>query len=106
MEPQKHSVVLTYILSGIGLICCCIAGLGFIPAGIAFFIINQKHIELKNNPEAYSNANEIKTARIVALIVLIINVLYFFRAMYTIYDVGWDEMMRQSQEMMEQWQSQ
>ncbi len=106
MEPIKYNVVLIYILSGLGLLCCCIAGLGFIPAGIAFFIINKKHIEAKNNPEAYTNAKEISTARIITLVIVAINILYFIKTAYTIYNVGWDEMMRQSQEMMDQIQAQ
>ena len=103
MEKQKLNTTVVYVLSGLGLICCCIAGLGFIPAGIAFFIANQKVKEYTANPEDYENGSAMNTAKTIALVILIINVLYLAYSIYNIYTVGWDNMMNQSREMMEQW---
>ncbi len=44
------------------------------------------------------------TAKVVALVILVINLAYFVMTIYRIYTVGWDEIMGQSREMMEQWQ--
>ena len=44
-----------------------------------------------------------KTAKIIAMVVLIINILYLGYTIYRIATVGWDEMMEQSRELSEQW---
>ncbi len=106
MEQQKLNPTIVYVLAIFGLLCCCFGGLGFILAGIAFFIAFSKLKEAKLNPENY-DSNSIKsmnTAKIVALVILIINILYFAKAIHTISTVGWDEMMEQSKELMEQWE--
>jgi len=108
METQKLNPTIVYVLAIIGLLCCCFGGLGFILAGIAFFIANSKLNEVKNNPENYDpmSVKSMNTAKIVALVILIINILYFLRAIYTISTVGWDDIMEQSRQMMEQYQNQ
>ncbi len=106
MEQQKLNPTIVYVLAIIGLLCCCVAGLGFILAGIAVIIASSKLKDAKLNPENY-DAGSIKamdTAKIVALVILIINVLYFIYTIYQISTIGWDEMMRKSQEIMEQYQ--
>ena len=108
MEKQKLNPTLVYVLAILGLICCCIGGIGFIFAGIAFYIAYSKLNKAKASPEDYdiSSMKSMNTAKIVALVVLIINILYLIRTIYVISTVGWDEMMEQSQQMMEQWQQQ
>lgn len=46
-----------------------------------------------------------KTAKTVAMIILIINLIYLAMTIYQISTVGWDEMMEQSRQMMEQYQA-
>ncbi|GAL61927.1 hypothetical protein JCM19300_673 [Algibacter lectus] len=77
-------------------------------AGIAFFIANSKLNAAKANPEKYDPASvkAMNTAKIVALVILIINVLYLISTIYQIATVGWDQVMMQSQEIMEQYQNQ
>ncbi|MBT8261002.1 MAG: hypothetical protein KJN82_06785 [Bacteroidia bacterium] len=105
MEKQNLNSTLVYILSILGFLCCCIMGSGFIPAGIAFIIANNKLKEAKANPESYENVQGMNTAKTIALVVLIINLLYLAYSLYQIYTIGWDEMMEQSRQMMEQYQS-
>ena len=108
MEKQKLNPTLVYVLAIIGLICCCIGGIGFILSGIAFYIAYSKLEKVKANPEDYetSSVKAMNTAKIVAMVILIINLLYLAMTIYRIYTVGWDEIMSQSEEMMEQWQQQ
>ena len=108
MEQQKLNPTLVYVLAIIGLFCCCFGGFGFILAGIAFFIATSKLNAVKLNPENFDHASvkAMNTAKTVALVILIINVLYLIYTIYQISPVGWDEMMRKSQEMMEQYQNQ
>lgn len=106
MEQQKLNPTIVYILAVLGLLCCCIGGSGFILAGIAFIIANSKLKAAKMNPENYdvSSVKAMNTAKIVALVILIINILYLISTIYQIYTVGWDTLMERSREMMEQWQ--
>ena len=81
MKKQLNPT-LTYVLSVVGLLCCCIGGLGFIPAGIAAYMANSKINDATANPDDYEgNINSFNTAKIIALVVLGINVLYL---LYTI----------------------
>ena len=108
MEQQKLNPTIVYVLAIIGFLCCCIGGIGFIFAGIAFFIAQNKLKEAAQNPQDYipESIKAMNTAKIVALVILIINVVYLLMTIYRIYTVGWDEIMRQSEEMMQQWQLQ
>ncbi len=106
MEQQKLNPTLVYVLAILGFLCCCIGGSGFILAGIAFIIANSNLSKAKLNPENYdpSSIKAMDTAKIVALVILIINLLYLVYTIYKIYTIGWDDLMQQSQEVMEQWQ--
>ena len=104
MERKRLDTTLIYILSVLGFLCCCIGGVGFILAGVAFLIANNKLKEAYQKPENFENIEGMKTAKIVALVVLIINILYLARTIYVISTVGWDELMEQSQIMMEQFE--
>jgi energy-converting hydrogenase Eha subunit G len=104
MEKQQLNPTLTYVLSVLGFLCCCFAGLGFIPAGIAFFIANSKLNEAKANPENYDGIKGMNTAKIVAIIVFAINILYLARTIYMISTIGWDEFNEEFMRAMEQYQ--
>ncbi|WOD44031.1 CCC motif membrane protein [Hwangdonia lutea] len=107
MEQQKLNPTIVYVLAVLGLLCCCFGGLGFILAGIAFFIAHSKLNGVKLNPENFEPASvkAMNTAKIVALVILIINILYLVMTIYRISTVGWDELMQQSQDMLEQMQN-
>ena len=106
MEQQRLNPAIVYVLAILGLLCCCFGGLGVLLAGPAFFIAQSGLKKAKLNPENYELASikNMNTAKIVALVILVINLVYLIMTAYRIYTVGWDELMRQSQEMMEQWQ--
>ncbi len=102
MEKQQlQYATLIYGLSIFALLCCCFAGFGVLPAGIAYFIA---HSELKKyyaNPDLYDNQDSLYTGKIIAMVALAINILYFVYTAYNIYTIGWDVLMEQSKEMME-----
>lgn len=103
MEKIKLNATGPYILAILGFLCCCFGGLGIIPATIAYFMANSKHKLAMANPENYENPNVMKTPKTIALVVIIINALYLIMTIYRIATVGWDDMMLQSEQMMEQW---
>ncbi|WP_242093730.1 CCC motif membrane protein [Aestuariivivens sediminicola] len=108
MEQQKLNTTLVYVLAIFGLLCCCFGGLGFILSGIAFYIAHSKLKSVEDAPENFdpSSVKAMQTAKIVAMVILIINILYLVMTIYRIATVGWDEIMSQSQEIMEQMQNQ
>ncbi|MFD1615116.1 CCC motif membrane protein [Gelatiniphilus marinus] len=107
MEQQKLNPTIVYVLAILGLLCCCFAGLGFILAGIALLIAMSKLKAAKLNPENFdpSSVKAMNTAKIVALVIFVINILYFIYYIYLISTIGWDQLLEQSQEMMEQMQN-
>jgi amino acid transporter len=106
MEKQKLNPTVVYILSVLGFLCCCIGGVGFIPSGIAFFMANSQLKKAAADPEGYEGMEGMNTAKIVALVVLIINVLYLLYTIYNIYTIGWDQIMEQWNQAIEQAQNQ
>ena len=106
MEQQKLNPAIVYVLAIIGLLCCCFGGLGVLLSGPAYFVAQSGLKKASLNPDDYEQASvkAMNTAKIVALVILIINALYLLWTIYRIYTIGWDEIMEQSQEMMEQWQ--
>ena len=98
-QPLQYSTLI-YILAIISLPLCCCGGFGIITAGIAFFIARSVLNKFYDNPDAYSNQDNIYTGKIIALVVLIINALYMMYVAYSIYTIGWSELMRQSEEIM------
>ena len=104
---KKLNPTLVYVLSIIGLLCCCFGGLGVLLSAPAYFMAGSKIKAAQLNPEEYEgNTKPMETAKLVAMIIMIINVLYLIYTIYQISTVGWDEMMEQSRQMMEQYQTQ
>lgn len=108
MEQQKLNPAVVYVLAILGLLCCCIGGVGVIFAGIAFYLAYSKLKAVELNPELYDpqSVKAMNTAKTVALVILIINVLYLIYTIYVIATTGWDVMwedaMRKAQEIQEQ----
>ena len=105
MEKQKLQYsTLIYVLAVIGLPLCCCAGVGVIPSAIGYFIAHTELKKFYSNPEGFTNQDNIYTGKIIALVVLVINLLYIAYTAYQIYTIGWDNLMEQSRQMMEQYQ--
>ena len=105
MEQQKlPNVTIAIVLSILGFLCCCIGGIpAILFGGIALFLIKGSENKYKADPELYSNYSQVKTAKIIAIIVLILGVLYLALSIYQIQEAGgWDAHMERTREMMEQ----
>lgn len=106
MKKQLNPT-LTYVLSIIGLLCCCFGGLGILLSAPAYFIANNTIKNAQQNPDDYTgDLNAMNTAKIVALVITIINALYLIYNIYYLSSGGWEEAMMQYQEIMEQIQKQ
>lgn len=105
MEQQKlPNVTLALVLSIVGFVCCCFAGLpGIILGGISLFLVNKDEKMYRERPEDFSNFSTLKTTKIVAIVVLIIGIIYFLMTAWSISQTGWDAQMEQSRQLLEQW---
>ena len=102
MKKQLNTT-LTYVLSIIGLLCCCFGGLGFLLSGPAFIIARNKiKGATQNHDEFDGNFKAMNTAKIVALIILIINLLYLTYNVYVYSSGGFDDVFIQFQEAMKE----
>lgn len=97
MEQERLNPALVYVLAILGLLCCCIGGIGFVLAGAAFFIAQTQIKKATENPDAYdlSSVKAMGTAKTVALVILIINILYLIWTIYRIATIGWDNIMEE-----------
>lgn len=104
-QKNLPNVTIALVLSILGFLCCCFAGLpGIIFGGISLYLLAKDEKLYNANPEAYSNYSTLKTARVVALVVLVLGVVYLCYTLYSISQMGgWDTYMDKSREMMEQW---
>ncbi len=91
MEQQKlPNVTIAIVLAILSYLCCCVsAGVGgILMAGIAFFLIKKDENRYKENPELYTNYGALKTAKILAIIGLVLGVLILIWTIYNISAAG------------------
>ncbi len=103
MEQQKlPNAVTAIVLASISFICCCFSmGIGgVVLSGLAYFLVNKDEKLYAENPENYSNYNQLKTAKIIAIIGLALGILTLVSALYYINELGgWDAYMEQTKDL-------
>mgnify|MGYP001028607056 FL=1 len=100
MKKQLNTT-LVYVLSILGLLCCCVSGLGLLLSGPAYIIARNKVKGYEQNPDDYEgNINAMNSAKTVALIIVIINALYLIYTLYLLLTVGYDEIYSKWDEIM------
>lgn len=104
MEEKLQYEPLIFTLAIIGFPLCCCAGIGALPAGIAYFLAATELKKCYERETPYINQNGVYTGKIIALVIVIINILYLLYTVYVIYTKGWDNIMEESRELMKQYQ--
>ena len=100
---KSLNTTLVYLLSIIGLLCCCFGGLGVLFSGPAYLTANKKVKDAQLNPEDYEGSlNAMQTAKTVALIVLIINLLHLIWVVYSLATGNFTEIQDEWQKIMEE----
>lgn len=106
MEQQKlPNVTIAVVLGILSFICCCFsAGIGgILLSGIALFLVNKDTKLYSENPEEYSNFSTLKTAKIIAIIGLVIGLVTLLWTIYFIFSIGgWDAYIEQTKDVYEQ----
>ncbi|MCG2611924.1 DUF4190 domain-containing protein [Flavobacterium sp. SM15] len=102
MEKQKLPNGTAVIILGIMSIitCCCYGVLSFILGGIGLYLANKDTKEYNENPELYSNFNNVKTGKILCIIGIVLGVIFLLIMAWYINLVGWDAL--QDPELLEQ----
>ncbi len=104
MEQQKlPNETAIIILSIFGIVCCWCFGLGLIPSVIALVLALKAQKLYRENPDLYVNSSTIKTGKILAIIGIVLGLYSIGSVIYQITTIGFDEMMEQSRELMEQY---
>ncbi|RED43565.1 hypothetical protein DFQ10_105165 [Winogradskyella eximia] len=107
MENQKlPNATISLVLAILSLIgCCCTSGIGgVILSGIALFLTNKDEKTYAENPELYSNFSQVKTAKIIAIISLVLSVIILGIYIYLLSTGQYEEMMSDYMEMIEEMQ--
>ncbi len=106
MEQQKlPNATIALILGIISYVaCCCSMGIGgLLFSGIALFLVNKDTNLYKENPELYSNFGQVKTAKIIAIIGLVLGVIALGASIFQIISAGgWEAYQEQQQEALRQ----
>lgn len=106
MEQQKlPNATTSIVLGSISFLCCCFSmGIGgLILSGIALFLTKKDEKLYAEQPDLYSNFNQVKTAKIIAIIGLVLAVITFAWSVYTIIAAGgWEGYMDQQKEIWKQ----
>ena len=109
MEKQKlPNAMISLILGILSFIgCCCTSGFGgVILSGIALFLAKKDEKTYAENPELYENFSQVKTAKIIAIIGLVLSAIVTIIVVYLMTTGQYGEMMEQYQEMLEEMQQQ
>ena len=105
MEQQKlPNATISLVLGIISFFCCCFSwGIGgMLLSGIALFLVKKDTKLYSENPDLYDNFSQVKTARIIAIIGLILGALTLLWIIFQIIQAGgWDAYMEKQQEAMD-----
>ncbi|WP_055436833.1 CCC motif membrane protein [Lacinutrix algicola] len=107
MEQQKLPNALISIILGITSFigCCCTSGFGgIVLSGVALFLAKKDEKKYFENPENYSNYGQVKTAKIIAIIGLILGAITAAAYIYLISTGQLDELRENYMEMLTEMQ--
>ncbi len=103
MEKQTlPNATLILVFGILSIVTCCCYGVIGLPLGIVALVLANKAKKLYlQQPEMYEGYNNVNTGRILAIIGIILNSLYFIYAIFLIATIGMDGI----QEMQQEWMS-
>lgn len=109
MEQKKlPNVTIALVLAILSILCCCLPyGSGsIILGGIALFLIKKDTalLDTSEDPSSYSNSGQLKTAKIIAIIGIVIGIILCVLAIYlaaTGKDQVWVDYLEQVQRELE-----
>ncbi len=109
MEKQKlPNATISLILGILAFIgCCCTSGFGgVILSGIALFLAKKDEKTYAENPDLYMNYGQVKTAKIIAIIGLVLSLIIIAIYLYMVSTGQYDDFMENYKEIIEEMQNQ
>jgi len=108
MEQQKlPNATLILVFGILSIVTCCCYGVIGLVFGIIALILANKALRLHaENPERYEGAQTVKTAKILAIVGIILSGIYLLMSIWAISFFGWDALQdpQRMQEILEQYQ--
>ena len=109
MEKQKlPNATISLILGILAFIgCCCTSGFGgVVLSGIALFLAKKDEKTYAENPDMYMNYGQVKTAKIIAIIGLVLSLIIIAIYLYMVSTGQYDDFMENYKEIIEEMQNQ
>lgn len=97
METKKlPNVTIALVLGILSFIACCFTGFGgLVLSGIALYLTNKDGKLLAQDPDGYDNAGQLKTAKVVAIIGLVLAIIISLFMIVFIVMFGWEALLNQ-----------
>jgi len=101
MEEQKLPNVTAIIVLGIAsiVLCWCYGVLGLILAIVGLVLAASSKKVYLQNPENYSDYGTLKTAKIIAIVGLVMNVIFLLLMVWVVSVIGWDVLQSGDEEL-------
>lgn len=102
MQNQKLPNATTVLILGIVSIvtCCCYGIIGLIAGGIGLMMAKKDLILYNENPELYSNYNNLKIGRVLCIIGIVLSALYLVYVIFLFSVIGMEGL--QNPELMQE----
>lgn len=104
MEQEKLpnvSIIIGLSIASI-LLCWCYGVVGLILSIIGIILAASSTKKYKENPEMYSNVNGLKTAKVLAIVSLIMNLIVIGLVIWLFSQLGWDVLQSGDQELIQE----
>ncbi|KPH10891.1 CCC motif membrane protein [Chryseobacterium sp. ERMR1:04] len=88
--PNATAVLVLGIVSIIG--CCCYGVVGIITGIVGLYLFKKDNILYQQNPDMYSDYNNLKTGKILCIIGIVLSILYIVYLIVVISTLGMDAM--------------
>lgn len=102
MEQQKLPNVTVILVLGIAsiILCWCYGVLGLILSAVALVLAAGSKKTYLQNPENYADFGALKTAKVIAIIGLVLNVIFLLLMIWMVSVLGWDVIQSGDEELM------
>ena len=102
-KRQLPNGTVVLILGILSILTCCCWGIFGLALGIIALVLAKKDLALyAENPELYSNYNNINTGRILAIIGIVLSSIMLLVTIYSKAVIGDEAMMKMQKEMLEE----
>lgn len=93
LEPQKPQYTTAIlILSIASVICCCVGGLGIIPATIALVLAIKSNKKYNANREAYTSNGAVIAGLVISIVGILLNLYFIVECIVMLNMIGWDSL--------------